>query len=244
MIFKPFYYFDTGCAAYVVGCGGKGKCAVVDPQERDIESYIEFAKEKNMSITHIIDTHLHADHRSGGRAIAQRSQALYCLHRLADVEFQFEPLDNGQEIEIGNVLMRIIHTPGHTRESICILVFDLKRGAEPWFLLTGDTLFSGAVGRPDLPGEARENAALLYDELMEKILSLPETLEVYPAHFSGSVCGVGMSGKPMTTLAFEKKWNALLSLSRADFIDKVSVEIPEKPAEMAATMLFNQGRSS
>lgn len=243
MIFKPFYYFDTGCAAYVVGCGGKGKCAVIDPQARDIEAYLEFCREKGMQITHVIDTHIHADHRSGGRELAKASEALYCLHRTADVAFPFAALDDGQQIELGNVEMRVLHTPGHTPESICLLVCDLRRGPEPWFLLTGDTLFSGAVGRPDLPGDTRKNAAMLYDKLKEKIFTLPETLEVYPAHFSGSVCGVGMSGKPMTTLVFEKRWNPLLSASREDFIEQISTDIPEKPAEMKAIMLFNQGRN-
>ncbi len=139
MHFKPFYYFDSGCAAYVLGCGTKGQCAVVDPQERDIDSYLAFADAKGMRITHIIDTHIHADHRSGGRELAARTGASYCLHRSADVTFPFEPLDDGQNIELGNTIVRVLHTPGHTPESISLLVSDLRRGPEPWFLLTGDT---------------------------------------------------------------------------------------------------------
>lgn len=243
MIFKPFYYFDTGCAAYVFGCGTLGKCAAVDPQERDIDAYIAFADAKGMHITHVIDTHIHADHRSGGRELAKRTGAKYCLHRSADVAFSFDPLDDGQTVELGNTLVRVLHTPGHTSESISLIVSDLKRGPEPWFLLTGDTLFVGAVGRPDLPGRTKENAAELYSSLKEKLLTLPDTLEVYPAHFSGSVCGAGMSGKPMTTLAFEKRWNPTLRADAEDFIRQVSEGIPAKPKEMEAIIRYNQGRA-
>lgn len=240
MIFKPFYYFDTGCAAYVFGCGGIGVGAVVDPQERDVDSYVAFAQSKGLRITHVIDTHVHADHRSGGRALVDRTGATYCLHRSADVAFRFQPLDDEQLIELGNTTIRVLHTPGHTPESISLVVSDLRRGPDPWFVLTGDTLFVGAVGRPDLPGEARENAARLYDSLHTKLLSLPDTLEVYPAHFSGSVCGAGMSGKPSSTMAFERRYNPLLSLDRAAFVEALS-DVPAKPADMDAILKINKG---
>jgi glyoxylase-like metal-dependent hydrolase (beta-lactamase superfamily II) len=243
MIFKPFYRDDTGCAAYVFGCGGRGVGAVVDPQERDVDAYADYARAKGLRITHVIDTHVHADHRSGARRLAEITGARYCLHRAADVAFAFEPLDDGQEIELGNVRVRVLHTPGHTGESVCLLVTDLRRGPEPWFLLTGDTLFSGAVGRPDLPGRARENAAALHESLTSKLLGLPGELEVYPAHFSGSVCGVGMSGKPSSTLAFEKRWNPLLAAGREEFVARTSEGIPPKPAEMEAILRYNQGRA-
>jgi len=241
VIFKPFYYFETGCAAYVFGCGGLGKGAVVDPQERDIDQYIAFADAKGLRITHVIDTHVHADHRSGGRALAERVGASYCLHRSAEVAFRFEPLDDGREIELGNTRVKVLHTPGHTPESICLVVSDLRRGPEPWFVCTGDTLFVGAVGRPDLPGRVRENAGELYDSLHGKLLTLPDELEVYPAHFAGSACGAGMSGKPSSTIAFEKRWNPLLSLEREAFV-KSFEQVPPQPAGMAATLRANQGR--
>jgi len=244
MIFKPFYRDETGCAAYVFGCGGHGLGAVVDPHEKDVEAYAQFAKDKGLRITHVIDTHVHADHRSGGRRLAELTGARYCLHRSADVAFPFEPLDDAQEIALGNTRIRVLHTPGHSPESICLLVTDLRRGPEPWFLLTGDTLFSGAVGRPDLPGHARENAALLHGSLAEKVLGLPGELEVYPAHYSGSVCGAGLSGKPSTTIAFEKRWNPLLSLPRDEFVSRTSDGIPPKPAGMEAILRFNQGRAA
>jgi hydroxyacylglutathione hydrolase len=151
MIFRPFHYFDTGCAAYVFGCGPIGLGAVVDPQERDVDACIAFASAKGLKVTHVIDTHVHADHRSGGRALAERTGAVYALHRSADVAFPFAALDDGQEIALGNTRIRVLHTPGHTPESISLVVTDLRRGPDPWFVLTGDTLFVGAVGRPDLP---------------------------------------------------------------------------------------------
>jgi glyoxylase-like metal-dependent hydrolase (beta-lactamase superfamily II) len=243
MIFRPFYYFDTGCAAYVLGCGSLGKCAVVDPQERDVDAYVAFAASKGMRMTHVIDTHVHADHRSGGPRLAAATGASYCLHRSADVALPFEPLEDEQTIELGNTVVRVLHTPGHTPESICLLVSDLRRGPEPWFLLTGNTMFVGAVGRPDLPGHAREHAADLHASLRQKLLSLPETLEVYPAHFSGSVCGAAMSGKPTTTLAFEKRWNPKLSMDRDEFVADVVKSAPPRPAEMDSILRFNQGRA-
>jgi len=198
----------------------------VDPQANDIDSYLEFAKAKGMEIKYVIDTHVQADHISGGRHLAQLAGADYCLHESADVAFDFTSLKGDQKLDLGNVSIRVLHTPGHTPESICLLVTDKTRGPEPWFLLTGDTLFVGAVGRPDLPGNASESAAQLYKTLHEKVLTLPETLEIYPAHFSGSLCGAGLSGKPMSTLAFEKRWNPSLTLDREAFIEKMTSTFP------------------
>ena len=196
-----------------------------------------------MEIKYVIDTHIQADHLSGGQTLSERASAPYCLHASADVDFNFTPLSDGQELDLGNVRVKVLHTPGHTPESICLLVADKARGPEPWFLLTGDTLFVGAIGRPDLPGRAEESAAELYDSLKEKILSLPETLEIYPTHFSGSVCGAGMSGKPMSTIAFEKRWNPVLQLNRAAFIEKAASGLPPKPAEMELILRANRGRA-
>jgi hydroxyacylglutathione hydrolase len=242
VIFRPYYYFETGCAAYLFGCGGLGKCAVVDAHERDVDAYAEFATSKGMRITHVIDTHVHADHRSGGRALAQKVGAPYCLHESADVSFPFEPLRDGQDIELGNTRVKVLHTPGHTPESICLVVSDLRRGPDPWFALTGDTLFVGAVGRPDLPGRVRENAGELYDSIHAKLLTLPDDIEIYPGHFAGSACGAGMSGKPSSTLAFEKRWSPLLSKTRGEFVEALS-DVQQKPADMQRILLLNQGRS-
>ena len=240
MIFRPYYYFDRGCAAYLLGCGTLGKGAVVDARADDIEAYITFAAAKNLRLTHVIDTHVHADHRSGGAELARRTDALYCVHESADVTFPFTAVRDGDDIELGNTRMKVLHTPGHSPDSVCLVVTDLKRGTEPWFVLTGDTLFVGAVGRPDLPGRARENAAQLYASLHGKLLTLPDDLEIYPGHFSGSMCGTGLSGKPTSTLAFEKRWNRMLSLDRQAFIDALS-DVPPKPAEMETILASNRG---
>ena len=242
MILRPYYYDDHGCAACVFGCGTLGQCAVVDPRIEDLEAYASFASTKAMRITHVIDTHVHADHRSGGRELAQRVGARYCLHEAAEVALSFTPLRDGDEVELGNTHITILHTPGHSPESMCLLVTDRKRGSDPWFVLTGDTLFVGAVGRPDLPGRARENAAELYTSLHEKLLSLPGDLEIYPGHFSGSLCGSGLSGKPTSTIAFERRWNPILSLDRDAFIESLA-NVPAKPAEMEQILAFNRGHA-
>ncbi|MBI4888811.1 MAG: MBL fold metallo-hydrolase, partial [Acidobacteria bacterium] len=165
MIFRPFYYHDIGCAAYLLGCGTLGTCAVVDPRADDVDAYAAFALAKGMRVTHVIDTHVHADHRSGGAELARRAGARYCLHESADVTVPFTPLRDQDEIELGNTRVKVLHTPGHSPDSVCLLVTDLRRGTDPWFALTGDTLFVGAVGRPDLPGRARENASELYSSI-------------------------------------------------------------------------------
>ena len=242
MIFRPFHYFDTGCAAYVFGCGTLGRCAVVDPRADDVEAYLAFAAGKEMRITHVIDTHVHADHRSGGPELARRAEAPYCVHESADVALPFTPLTDNQLIDLGNTKVRVLHTPGHTPDSVCLLVTDLKRGTDPWFVLTGDTLFVGAVGRPDLPGRARENAARLHASIHERLLTLPDDVEVYPGHFSGSLCGTGLSGKPMSTLAFERRWNPMLSLGRDAFVEALA-SVPPKPADMERILEFNRGRA-
>jgi glyoxylase-like metal-dependent hydrolase (beta-lactamase superfamily II) len=242
MIFRPFYYYDLGCAAYLLGCGTLGKCAVVDARADDVDAYVAFADAKGMAITHVIDTHVHADHRSGGVDLARRTGAQYRLHESADVSLPFTPLHDGEEIELGNTRVRVLHTPGHSPESVCLLVTDLKRGPEPWFVLTGDTLFVGAVGRPDLPGRARENAAELHASLHEKLLTLPGDLEVFPGHFSGSLCGAGLSGKPSSTLAFERRWSPMLTLDREAFGAAVA-DVPAKPAEMEHILAFNRGHA-
>jgi glyoxylase-like metal-dependent hydrolase (beta-lactamase superfamily II) len=149
-------------------------------------------------------------------------------------------MHDGDLIDLGNTKVRVIHTPGHSDDSVCLLVTDLKRGPDPWFVLTGDTLFVGTVGRPDLPGRARENATLLYDSVRERLLTLSDDIEVYPGHFSGSVCGVGLSGKPSSTIAFERRWNPMLSVGREAFVAALSV-VPPKPDHMAEIIAANRG---
>ena len=199
-----------------------------------------FAQVKKMQITQVIDTHVHADHRSGGVALAQATGAAYRLHESAEVRVPFTPMRDGEEIELGNTRIRVMHTPGHSPEGVSLLVIDLKRGTDPWFVLTGDTLFVGAVGRPDLPGRARENAAQLYTSIHDKLLTLPNDLEIYPGHFSGSVCGAGLSGKPSSTISFERRWNPMLSQDREAFVAALA-DVPAKPADMEKILAANRG---
>jgi hydroxyacylglutathione hydrolase len=222
---------------------GHGASTVVDPQAQDIERYMEFAELKQTRITHVIDTHIQADHRSGGRVLAARTGAAYGLHESADVAFPFTPLADGQELVCGNVTTRVLHTPGHTPESLSLLVTDRTRGPEPWFVLTGDTLFVGSVGRPDLPGAMEQSARDLYRSV-QRLLALPDHTEIYPTHFAGSACGKGMSGKPMSTVAFEKRFNPVLSIASEDaFVAALTAELPPQSAGMEATLRQNQGRA-
>lgn len=242
MFFKQLAAKDSSLS-YFFGCGGHGKAIAVDVVAGDEEWFVEAAAKANVTITHVIDTHVHADHYSGGRALAQRVGAPYCLHESdrGRVKFDFEPLQDGQMLDVGNVKVQVLHTPGHTPDSICLLVTDLRRGEAPWFAITGDTLFVGAIGRPDLAGHEREMAGVLHDSLHAKLLPLPDELEIYPGHQAGSVCGAGLSGKPSSTLGFEKRWNPGLTMDKAAFVDYLTRDIPPRPADMEAMVRANLG---
>jgi hydroxyacylglutathione hydrolase len=208
---------------------------VVDPQH-DIEPYLEAAAQKAMRITHIVETHVQADHVSGAHRLAEVTGAPVLFHESAPVTFPHVSVADGEEHELGNVWLTMWHTPGHTPDGLSILVTDRTRGPEPWFVLTGDTLFSGGVGRPDLLGTGMEAvlAEQLYESLYGKLLKLPDHLEIYPAHFSGAACGKGLSGKPASTIGFERRFNPALQLgSMADFVEFVLKDLPAQPPEFA-----------
>ncbi|MEW6414869.1 MAG: MBL fold metallo-hydrolase [Pseudomonadota bacterium] len=243
MFFRQLLTQDA-TLSYFFGCGSCHVGVAVDPVLGDEQWFLDEAARQDVKITHVIDTHVHADHFSGGRRLAELAGAKYCLHEsnAGRVAYPFEPLADGQRIEVGNVAVDVLHTPGHTPDSVCLVVTDKRRAETPWFVLTGDTLFVGSAGRPDLAGREAEMAAQLYDTLHARLLTLPGEVELYPGHTSGSACGTGMSGKPMSTLGFEKRSNAMLSMSREEFVAALTASIPPRPAEMDRMVAFNLGR--
>jgi glyoxylase-like metal-dependent hydrolase (beta-lactamase superfamily II) len=215
----------------------------VDPQP-EIEPYVEAAAQKSMRITHIFETHVQADHVSGARRLAAVTGAPILVHASAPVRFPHVPLTDGEEHELGNVRVTVLHTPGHTPDSVCLVVTDRTRAQEPWFVLTGDTLFSGGVGRPDLLGAGTQTAQAeqLYESLYGKLLKLPDHLEIFPAHFGGAACGKGLSGKPGSTIGFERRFNPALQLtSKADFVRFVLEGLPPEPEGFAENRRRNLG---
>jgi hydroxyacylglutathione hydrolase len=218
---------------------------VVDPQP-EIEPYLEAAAQKAMRITHIFETHVQADHVSGARRLAAATRAPVLFHESADVRFPHVDMEDGEEHDMGNVRMTVLHTPGHTPDSISILVTDRSRAPEPWFVLTGDTLFSGGVGRPDLLGAGAETALAeqLYDSVFGKLMKLPDHIEIFPAHFGGAACGKGLSGKPGSTIGFERRFNPALQLtSKDDFVRFVLADLPPQPTEFAENRRRNLGEA-
>ncbi len=231
--------------SYFFGCSGIGKSVAVDVVAGDEDWFITEAAALGVPISFVIDTHVHADHRSGGPELARRAGAAYALHEsnLGRTAYEFIALHDGQRLDVGNVVVDVLHTPGHTPDSLCLLVRDLRRGDEPWFVVTGDTLFVGAVGRPDLAGREREMAARLHGTLHSKLLTLPAELEIYPGHQAGSACGAGISGKPASTLGFEKRVNPMLSMPLDAFVEALVADIPMAPPEMDAILRFNLGQA-
>ncbi|MCL1925836.1 MAG: MBL fold metallo-hydrolase [Syntrophorhabdaceae bacterium] len=211
MYFEQISTPGLGCYSYVIGCPLAGVMAVVDPR-RDIGVYLRITEESGMRITHIFDTHVHADHISGAQELRASTGADIYIHESAPVKYEAKKLKHGDEFKFGYAVVRALHTPGHTPNSVSFLVTDLARSPEPEMILTGDLLFVGDVGRPDLPGKEilDEQVENLYKGLYKTLGSLPDYLEVYPGHGQGSLCGQGMSAKPVTTLGYERLANPML----------------------------------
>lgn len=228
--------------AYLFGCAGQGLAIAVDVHAGDESAFMAMAEARGVRIRYVIDTHIHADHVSGGRRLAELAGGDYGLHECNHgVPFEFLPLSDGQILRVGNVSAQVIHTPGNTDDSLCLLVTDHSRGEAPWFMLTGHTLFAGGVGRPDLHGRATEMAEKLYDSIFGRILSQPDYLEILPGAQAGSVCGGGISGKPCSTIGFEKKFNRSLLGKRADFVAQVRDTVLPEVEEMQMIVRANTG---
>ncbi|MBI4482031.1 MAG: MBL fold metallo-hydrolase [Acidobacteria bacterium] len=241
MYFRQFYLGCLAHASYLIGSGGKA--AVVDPQ-RDVDLYLQEAKEQGLAIQHVIETHFHADFVSGHRELAARTGAKIYFGAKAGARFDHVPVHEGDEIRMGQVTLRFMETPGHTPESVSVLVIDREKSEEPEMVLTGDTLFIGDVGRPDLLGskaDAEAMAGMLYDSLHEKLLKLPDPVKVYPAHGAGSLCGRNISSERSSTIGQERRFNyALKQIPKEDFIKMITTDLPEAPAYFRMDAAINR----
>jgi glyoxylase-like metal-dependent hydrolase (beta-lactamase superfamily II)/rhodanese-related sulfurtransferase len=229
MYFEQFYLTCLAHASYMIG--SEGEAAVVDPQ-RDVDIYLTAADEQNLKIRHIFETHLHADFVSGHKELAARTGATIYMGAQANAGFPHVPLTDGFEVKMGAVRICARETPGHTPESICLVITDAEKTAEPCAVLTGDTLFIGDVGRPDLSRThtPRQLAGLLYDSLHQKLLTLPDAVMVYPAHGAGSLCGRAMRAERSSTIGTERLTNYALQIaSREEFIAQVTTNLPARP---------------
>ena len=232
MYFKQFYLACLAHASYLIG--SEGEAAVVDPQ-RDVDEYITEAEAHGLQIKYVIETHLHADFVSGHQELAARSGAEIVFGEKANAAFAHRAVRDGEEITLGKVILRFIETPGHTPEGICVLVTDTEVSDQPQKILTGDTLFIGDVGRPDLAGgrgyTPQMMAEMMYDSLHGKILKLPDEVEVYPAHGAGSMCGKNMSKETWSTIGEQRKFNyALKPMAKDHFVSMMTADLPEAPA--------------
>jgi len=240
MILRQFLHSDPVAASYLFGCGGKAMAAVVDPLG-DLAPYLRAAEATGMRILYVIDTHLHADHVSAGRALAQAAGAQYVLFADANVSFPFRKVRDGDVLGLGNVTAEVLHTPGHTPEHISLVVTDHTRSEEPWFVLTGHTLMVGDLGRTELATSAEEGARNLFASV-QRLKTLPGQLEVLPGAYSGSVCGRSLSGKPTSTIGFEKRYNKAFRIAdEPTFLRTMLADIPPAPPQAAHVRALNSG---
>src|SRR5919202_5549951 len=235
MYFKQILDERCGCASYVIASRETHEAAVVDPSVH-LDEYNSLLAERGFALRYVIDTHVHADHVSGAQHLAARHGAALCLHESARVTYPFRPLHDGEELALGQLHLRVLHTPGHRPELISLLVINPPRSPEPSMVLTGDSLLVGDVGRPDFGGG---DARAQYESLT-RLLRLPDWVAVFPGHFEGP-CGKGMCGRPSTTIGFERLFNPLARLDRADFVASVMGGTSARPLNMAPIYATNRG---
>ncbi|HEX3317654.1 MAG TPA: MBL fold metallo-hydrolase, partial [Solirubrobacteraceae bacterium] len=242
MVFRQIVHDDLGCASYLVGDEDAGVAAVVDPK-LEIEEYLALARYVGVSIEHVLETHNHADHVSGHGRLAVATGATIHVHRAAEVDYEHEPFDDGFELALGALCVRAIHTPGHRPEHTSFALVDTARGAEPWAVLTGDSLFVGDIARPDLAVDKVDGARAIFHSLHHKLLSLPDDTEVWPAHLGGSLCGgPGMDMKISSTVGYEAAHNALLREGdEGRFVERAIAKLAPQPPNFKAIVSINRG---
>ena len=239
MLFQQFLDDDLGCASYLVGDEDACVAAIVDPPFA-IEPVLEAAAKREVEIVRVIETHTHADHLSGHGRLALEHGIPVSIHAAAAAEYPHDLLEDGLELELGQIVLRAIHTPGHRPEHTCLAVIDRTRADEPWLVLTGDSLFVGDAARPDLAVAAKEGAEGLFHSL-RRLLELPDGVEVFPGHVAGSLCGKGMSSKASSTIGFERRFNRALQIEdELDFVADASTSAA-KPPNMSRLVDLNRG---
>jgi hydroxyacylglutathione hydrolase len=244
MFFRQVLNDPTACASYLFGCKTHSQFAVVDPHVDLVGDYIAAAAAQGAAIVAVLETHVHADHVSGLPELVRRTGATAYVPAGSGVEFDHVPLQDGEKLILGNTEIEAVATPGHAPAHHTYLVTDRVRGDEPWFVLTGDSLLVGDAGRPDLHAHgsdsAEELARALYRSLTDRLLSLPDHLLVYPGHYSGSVCGRGLSAHPASTIGFERRHNRALQAAGEDaFVAAILEDLPPAPEQQAAIVAAN-----
>jgi hydroxyacylglutathione hydrolase len=244
MYFRQLLNDSTACASYLFGCKSKSRFAVVDPHVDLVDEYVGLAESQGIPIVAVFETHVQADHVSGLPALVERTGAVGYIPEGAGVEFEHVPLADGQVVELGNTEVKAVATPGHAPAHHAYLVTDHVRGDEPWLVLSGDSLLIGDAGRPDLhagdAGSTEELARALYRSLHDALLALPDHVLLYPAHYSGSVCGRGLSANPVSSVGFERRSNPLLALGEDEFVAALLKDIPPAPPDQAAIIAANR----
>jgi hydroxyacylglutathione hydrolase len=245
MYFRQLLFDETACASYLLGCKTKGTFAVVDPHVDLVDEYIAGAEAQGSEIAAVIETHVQADHVSGLPALVERTGATAYVPEGAGVEFEHHALADGERVVLGNTELEAIATPGHAGAHHAYLVTDHARVDDPWFVLTGDALLVGDAGRPDLHAHGdqtvEEMARTLYRSINDRLLTLPDHLLLYPSHYSGSVCGRGLSGNPASTIGFERQHNKAVQFDSEDaFVEALVRDIPPAPEHQAEIVAANR----